>query len=600
MKRPLEDLSRPSLPGYSFAEFRLEADGTLWRDQSVVHLAPKELAALQLLLAHAGRIVSPLQLKHELWGEVHVAADSVPKCLSSLRSKLEPTECIQTVYKRGYRFAAEVSRIGYESDKPLPRLAILPFTTEYAVPDHLGLGIAEEMIAHLTNMSQPVVAMLARDSVFALAQYKHTAQQIGETLGADLVMTGALRAQTGHFRLRAEMIRINDGTQIWVEDLLVSQSQIASLEVMLVQRLLQRMNSSSLTIDAAAAPTQERERNPQHREAYEIYLRAHHEWQSMQRHCMQDGLQNLMRSVALDPRLTAARTDVAHLCTAQSIYGFLPPKIATAHIRRMAEPTPDLPQGTEAALPALAWVRFHVDHDLAGALLTFDQCAHLPHDLWTTHLRVLLALSRQHFPEAIEMLRAAMRMDPFSPWLHARLAWALYLGGQSVESVAHINQTVTLFPQHEGVAFYGSLILGACGEAERAIQLLKGMTHKLSYFDLATATHACALANAGHRDEARNILERLQWLSRERYVISSFLPAIHISLGDMESALTELQTAHDARCPWFFQMLSDPRLKPLHGHPEFERMQAILPRLEAEAAAVYLEPFGEELNEVFA
>jgi hypothetical protein len=28
-------------------------------------------------------------------------------------------------------------------------------------------------------------------------------------------------------------------------------------------------------------------------------------------------------------------------------------------------------------------------------------------------------------------------------------------------------------------------------------------------------------------------------------------------------------------------MLADPRLKPLHGDPEFERMQAILPQMEA-------------------
>jgi hypothetical protein len=30
-------------------------------------------------------------------------------------------------------------------------------------------------------------------------------------------------------------------------------------------------------------------------------------------------------------------------------------------------------------------------------------------------------------------------------------------------------------------------------------------------------------------------------------------------------------------------MLADPRLKALHGRPEFERMEAILPAMEAEA-----------------
>jgi hypothetical protein len=54
-------------------------------------------------------------------------------------------------------------------------------------------------------------------------------------------------------------------------------------------------------------------------------------------------------------------------------------------------------------------------------------------------------------------------------------------------------------------------------------------------------------------------------------------------LGDLESAQKELCAAERERCPWFFQMLADPRLKPLHGRPEFSRMQAILPHLEDEA-----------------
>jgi len=53
-------------------------------------------------------------------------------------------------------------------------------------------------------------------------------------------------------------------------------------------------------------------------------------------------------------------------------------------------------------------------------------------------------------------------------------------------------------------------------------------------------------------------------------------------LGDQEAALAELRTMDEARCPWFFQMLANPCLKPLHGNPEFERLRAILPAMEAE------------------
>ena len=89
-----------------FGSFRLNADGTLLREASVVHLPPKELAALRLLASHPGEIVTPAQLRQALWGDVHVTSESIPKCVSSLRARLEPDDCIQTVYKRGYRFTA--------------------------------------------------------------------------------------------------------------------------------------------------------------------------------------------------------------------------------------------------------------------------------------------------------------------------------------------------------------------------------------------------------------------------------------------------------------------------------------------------------------
>jgi DNA-binding winged helix-turn-helix (wHTH) protein len=138
-------------PALSFAGFRLEADGSLFRGETLLHLPPRELAALRMLLANAGQIVTPLQLKQALWGEVHVTADSVPKCLSSLRTRLQPDNCIQTVYKRGYRLLAEVRPIHEPSANVLPRLAIAPFTSEFGVPKHLGIAVAEEAIARLCN-----------------------------------------------------------------------------------------------------------------------------------------------------------------------------------------------------------------------------------------------------------------------------------------------------------------------------------------------------------------------------------------------------------------------------------------------------------------
>jgi DNA-binding winged helix-turn-helix (wHTH) protein len=590
--------------GLSFAGFRLESDGTLWRGPSVVHLAPRELAALRLLLDNSGQIVSSLQLKQALWGDVHVTADSIPKCLSSLRARLAPDECIQTVYKRGYRFLADVRRDDAAQSAPL-RLAILPLATGYSVPDHLGASIAEDTIARLSNVRHPTLAVLARDSIFALVHSGLTALQIGQALGADLVLTGSLSAIADHLRLRAEMIRVEDGTQIWVEDVLVDSSRMTGLEAELIERLAfrlnagvpgngspslmksrppQRRNDPGLSICAVSANEDQSECLSRKQEAYETFLRGRREWQTLARHRMQDGLQHLLRATQLDSSLIAARIDLVQLCAMQSFYGFMAPAVAAEQMRRIADATPDLPHRAEAMLPALGWVSFHFDHNLAAAIRAFSQSAHLPHDQWVTRMRVMMALSRHRFAEAISLLRAAIQADPFSAWLQSRLAWALHLDGQAAESVEQVLHGISRFPDHDGTSLYGAMILAFNGQPERATALAKALAKRLPDFDLATAVHGYTLACAGRRDEASATLERLQWLSRERFVLRSFTPAAYLVLGDHQSALAELRAAEESRCPWFFQMLADPRLKPLEGQPELERMRGLLPQMEADAA----------------
>ena len=648
-------------PALAFAGFRLEADGSLFRGETLLHLPPRELAALRMLLANAGQIVTPSQLKRALWGDVHVTADSVPKCLSSLRTRLQPDNSIQTVYKRGYRLMADVRPCHDSSSNALPRLAIAPFTSEPGIPPHLGTAVAEEAIALLCNASNPLAFVLARDSVFALALRGLSAQQIGASLDADLVLAGTLRSFISHLRLRLEMIRVVDGVQIWVEDVLVERDEINGLESDLATRLDFRLKTRRfdfwqdgledarrsfpaaldriaaappegqdapvpvperrapgpgrrlslvdrrtrgaatdqitghadssrlegaadlLSISASADPLQGNANGSARRKAYEVFLRGRHEWQSMERHRQQDGLQLILRASEMDPSLIEAKVDLIHLCTTQATYGYMPPRVAAEQMRRTAQSIPGFPGKAETVLPALAWADLYVDRNLPAALSAMERSNHLPHYRWITRVRTNFTLSRRLFPEAIAMLRAAIEIDPFASWLHSRLAWAMHLNGEAEASLEQIDQAMRRFPEYEGARFYAAMIAGHNGDAARAVELAEDLVQRQPYFDPAASVQAYALAAAGRAAEARAILGRLQWLGGERFVLKSFGAAAWVALGDLDAALSELRAACDDRCPWFFQALSDPRLQQLHGHPEFEELRAILPRMETAA-----------------
>ncbi len=492
------------------------------------------------------------------------------------------------VPKSGYRFTAEVEHLGVETVSGPPCLAIVPFTTGYGVPDFLGSAIAEDACIRLAGAQPAAPLILARDSVFTLARSGLSPRQIGKRMNADLVLSGELRAMASRYRLRAEMIRVENGSQLWAEDLLVDRTQMAELVRDLVNRTLLRLSGlrhsgSGLSIAAAEAATAELEPSPQRLEAYELFARGRHEWLTLERHRMQDAVQHLERAIALDPDLTEARVHLVHLCVAQAMSGFAPCQAMAEMARRAAGPVEQVPAGAEAMLPGLGWISFHVDRDLPAAQRAFARSAHLPHDARVTRARAMFALGRGRFSEAIELQRAAIRLDPFSPWLHARLAWSYHLAGEPSLSVHTAHAALERFPEESGPALYGAMILAFNGDTARAVGLAQMLARRMPYLDSAAAVHAYALAIAGRGDDARTILERLQWLRRERYALTAFSPAAYVALGDLNAALAELHTADHLRCPWFFQMLADPRLLPLRARAEYASMLGTLAGMEADA-----------------
>lgn len=575
MKAPTPESDSAHEAGFTFGEFRLEPDGTLLREDVQVHLPAKELAALRLLLQHAGQIVTPEQLRKALWSGVHVTADSVPRCISSLRARLEADECIQTVYKQGYRLTWAVERYGGAATKDLPRLAIVPFGCGPNVPEHLGHAVAEEATARLTALTPPVFAMVARDSVFTLAK-KQSALQVGETLKADLVLTGTVQALPAHFRLRAEMVRVKDGTQTWVEDVLVARERAGGLEGELVERLVFRAGGSRAQTGAG-------EDVAVNAQAYDLFLRGRYEWQSLERQRMQEGIRHLRRAAELDGGLAQARVELVRACVAQELFGYMTPRVAADEVRSVAAGFAEGSAEREAALPALGWMAFHVDRDVAAALGYFEAAARTAPDSWRSRLGALFAAGRHRFDESAELLLEALEADPCSAWVNGALAWTYHLGGRAAESRAQIERCLELCPDHTAARLWGGMILAYQGETRWAVELTSELARHAPQFDMAMAAHAYALARAGEREKAEEWLERLEWLGHERYVMRSFAAAAWLAAGNREQAIAELKAADEDRCPWFLQLLADPRLEALEGDAEFAAMRARAEAMESGA-----------------
>jgi DNA-binding winged helix-turn-helix (wHTH) protein/tetratricopeptide (TPR) repeat protein len=568
---------------YRFGDLRLKADGTLLRGETPVEVPAEELALLRALLARHGKVVSAAELSRAVSGEPRPSRQRLTACIESLRKILQPGECIESVARRGYRIQAISEPEETPSPRSLARLAILPFSTGYDVAEFLGMAVAEQTTEQLRNRRPAIVSVAARDSVNTLARRGLRPVEIGKLLQADRLVTGQVLATPGRYRLRAEMTRVADGAPLWVEDLMMDRKQVADLAGELANRVTSRL-CRSISIQAEAAPAVRPEATTAQREASDLYLRAHHEWPNMERYRMQDAMARLLRAVELDASLTAARVDLAQLAILQCIYGYLSPRIAAATVHRTAEGISELNHQVERLLPALGWIEFHYDRDARSALRLMARAEELPYDPANVRTRAWFLSSRHRSGEAIELLSASIQSDPYSPWLQASRAWLLHLAGERDASVEQIEKAIHLASDYDNSLFFAAMILGYNGETARAVEVAETLARRSSHSDLATSAHAYALACAGRKDESHSLLERLQWLSRERFVLNTLNAATHVVLGENGAAIEELRNANETRCPWFFQILADPRLNSLKNLPEFGALESVWAAMEAEAS----------------
>jgi len=94
---------------YQFGEFRFDSSKRLlWRGGEMVALTPKAAEVLDLLLDRRGDLVERQEIIDSVWSDTFVEEGNLNHAISALRRVLG-AEMIQTVPRRGYRFAAEVT-----------------------------------------------------------------------------------------------------------------------------------------------------------------------------------------------------------------------------------------------------------------------------------------------------------------------------------------------------------------------------------------------------------------------------------------------------------------------------------------------------------
>jgi TolB-like protein/tetratricopeptide (TPR) repeat protein len=563
---------------YRFGPYRLDARArVLYRGDVDANLPPKAAEILVALVQNAGQVVEKEELLARIWPDAVVGEGSLTRAVSVLRKALEVAPgsdgYVATVSKRGYRFVAPVT----ESREPNGNgwaqklmLAVLPLANPQGDPEeeYFSDGLTEEMIIQLSRLNPERLGVIARTSAMRFKGSEKQIRDIGEALGVSLVLTGTVRRAGTKVRISAQLIQVEDQTNLWagsyertVEDIWKLQSEVARAIAGEVQVKLSPGQERRLDRIGEVAP-----------EAYEAYLRGRHFFNCRTEHGMRRSVALYEEAVRRDPGFAMAHAAIADAYTMLACRGMTPARPILREARAAAERALHLDDELGDAHGSMAHLRLH-SWDWDGLEEEFQRAIELsPSQAIYFYWYAEFLMSRGRGDDAVRLAEQARRTDPLSPVVNSALSMILYLARRYEQASAVLERALELNEQH----FLLHLRLGltriqqrrhreGVRAMERAVELAGGSTE-------TRAALALAHAAAGESASAERLTAELIHESSAHYILPYNLAKVFAAGGDTASALTWLDTAYEDANPDLIELNSEPIFDGLRGEPRFQEL----------------------------
>jgi TolB-like protein len=409
--------------GLLFGEFRLDRRGLFRLDRTgdaePVALGSRALDLLRVLAHREGEVVSKEAIMAAVWPRTAVEQSNLTVQIAALRRALDRDcrlgSCIQTVSRRGYRFAAAVTRLGNAADaSPIlelpdkPSIAVLPFQnlSGDSRQDYFADAMAEEIITALSRIRWLFV--IARNSSFTYKGKTVDARQVARDLGVRYLVEGSVRKAAHRVRISGQLIDTATGVHIWadrfdgaLDDIFDLQDQAAASIAGAIEPRLRQSEFDRV----ARKPTESLG-------AYDLYLRALARFQRWVREERPGVIELLRQAMALDPGYAPAAGLFAMCQGIQMLPGLISDQ-EIAEGARVARHAVDAGKEDPDALWRGGFGIWVLGGDAPAGLTAFERALALNPNCaqaWT-YLACLHGYSNRPVP-AVAAAQRAMRLSP--------------------------------------------------------------------------------------------------------------------------------------------------------------------------------------------
>lgn len=510
---------------------------------------------LILLVERRDCLISRAEIVERLWGEgVFVDVETgintaIRKLRQALNDSTEAPHFVETVPGKGYRFTAKVEVMGGTviAEAPVPiTLAVLPFENlgGGAEREPLGDGLTEETIASLGQIAPEYFRVIGRTTMMTYKRTHKTLATIGSELNATYLIEGSLRAEHGRLRITAKLIRSRDQTQVWAASYDSEPSSMLAfqreLSITIAEQIRLRLSPERLM-------TLER-RQTQNAEAYDLYLHGRHFWNQNTPPTTRRAIEYFARACDLDSNYALAWAGLADAYAGSPISGDTAPltvtPLAQDAVTHALNADPELAE----VQTSLGFLKFWLHWDWIVAERAYRKAISLDPNYPLSHRMLGIVLSHMgRHEEARTAMQRARELDPRYAMHQALSSQVAFAAREYSAAAAFAKQAIIVNPEHWIGHFQLAQVQVQLGNTDLALDALNNAGRLSGGNTKSIALRGYLFAKMARFNDALEVLNTLEAISRERYVPPYAMALVHAGLEQHDSALHCLERAYDAR-----------------------------------------------------
>jgi TolB-like protein/DNA-binding winged helix-turn-helix (wHTH) protein/Flp pilus assembly protein TadD len=454
-----------------------------------------------------------------------------------------------------YRFARKRPRAVSANNTSI---AVMPFVDLSPAKDqqYFSDGFAEQLINDLAKL--PGVKVVGRSSSFQFRDTNVDLRDVGRKLGVANVLEGSVRREGNHVRVTAELVKTEDGFQLWsqtydreLNDIFRVQDEIALAATGALQLKLLGSQPEASTLRSA---------NP---EVYQAYLQGKYfAARGQDKEDLNKALSYTDQAIQLDPKYAAAWAQRSQVLETMAGYSFIESNQGVRRARESAEKAISLDPNLAAGYLRLARIQMSHDWDWDGAEVSLGKAATLePGSAEVIHGQAYLAKRLGRTDEAIELYKLAVGLDPLRADFQLTLGYELFDQGRYEEALAALQKAEELNPQLSSLYMTRGKIFFSEGRKEEALaEMEKEKRDGERWTGEALAYYAL-----GRTEDSNRALKQL--IAAHQNDSAFQIGEIYAYRGEVDKAFEWLERAYRERDPGTPEMKTSPLMKSLLPDP---------------------------------